>query len=346
MSDGKPLRGQLLNSTDLVTVLFTQQMVDTATMLTLRGQPNVEIIPHDAQSYIVRIYDVDALYASLAGVSYAFPSRVDLTLPPILKSISAVFSKSHGDGASSHPIANQASYAFGSSVSVSLNPRATAQGSAAITPGLVADIEEVWSRDVPAVTYLFYLPPGNITTAQILTKLGTITGQTVLDMPVFIPESNTFSLTGQQESIQASADTSVSGSASGGGASANEDWGSGFSTEVGVSIRTERLPPTLHAELTIDTPTDTDSSTVTVVASSIAISGGVGLNTFVVNAITNTPAPITRVVTGSVTPTMIPATTPTDIPRTGLYLFQSRLQGTFYGVQSVSATVVDFSIFA
>ncbi len=346
MSDGKTLRGQLLNSSDLRFVLFTQEMCDIKTMLTYRGQPNVEIIPHDKSNCIVRIYDVAALEAALANVFDSFPTRVNITFPPILHGVTAQFSKNSGSGSSSHPTSQQQSVFVGSSGTVRLSPNSTAQGSAVITPGVSPDIEEIYGQNIPATSYLFYLPQGTITEAQILAKVTVFAGATVLPFPVFKPESVTFTLKGQQTSAQASADTTASGSASSGGATATYEWGNGSSLEVGASIRDFRIPPTLHGELTVDTPSDTSSFTVTVNASTTALSGGVGGNSFSIAPITNAPTPITGTATGIVTPSSISATSPADVPRTGLYLFDSRLQDSFYGVRSILVTVVDFSYFA
>lgn len=432
---GKSILGQLINTSDLRVLPFTQEMVTLDKAAEYIGVQNAEIIPHDSKSCILRIYNVAALLVLVKDIYYSFPGKVDLVLPPVLKGIVAIFNKQNGEGSSDHPVSNQTTGFVGAG-SIRLTPSSTAQANASITAAIAPDIPDIWSHDIPTQNFLIFLGQGNTTIDSIRAKVTqfAITARTVtislatpgvftlnshgftngtavtlattgvlptplvedfiyyvvgattntfevsltlggspintagpqsgtqsvrkavLTYPVFKPVVHTIILTGQQLSLSQSADSTAEVNATDTTYGFNRMWGDANSVSNGVSTETQRLPAVLHAAITMTSTTGgtiiagvmTDTATVTVdtVANTREISGLSGGSPFDVPAITNDPDPATGTVTSTVRPATLAATTPPDIPRTGLYLYDTRIQDNYYGVSTVLVILIDFSIFA
>lgn len=164
-------------------------------------------------------------------------------------------------------------------------------------------------------------------------------------MPLFKPVTITLSAFGGQASVAVDAETNAyySRNDDGSSQSLGFDWGNGFSQDNSVSNRTYQIPASLHAGITIAGASATSGvATATIDASSEAIVQG---STVIVAAITNTLTQQTEAA-GQIFPSVIAATTPADIPRTGLYL--TELDSNIHGDQLllVHVGVIDFSFFA
>lgn len=194
-----------------------------------------------------------------------------------------------------------------------------------------------------------------------ITTTGTQTGvqsvrKAVLPYPVFKPVADVITLTGQQLSLQQSADSTAEVSIGQDSFSYSRMWGNGNSDSNGVTVETQRLPATLHAAITMTSTTggtiaagvmsDTATVSVDTQANTVIIDGSDEGTPWVVNPITNDPAAATGTVTATVSPSGLNATSPPDIPRTGLYLYDTRIQDNYYGISTVLVTLIDFSIFA
>lgn len=170
-------------------------------------------------------------------------------------------------------------------------------------------------------------------------------------LPVFKPQSHSFTLKGEQISLSQNADslmqyswspdqvsyaiTPVSGTRS-----------DGFSNDRGVSIRTVTLSPTIHGGITLSSPTDTAVAQVVVRANVPPITGIGDAPSFA--GVTNEPTALTATANASVTPTSFsPVSGLSAIPTVGLYLVDVNIRPyAGYGHRQVIVTLVDFSIFA
>lgn len=104
---------------------------------------------------------IDVTYRDIPGVMmYQWWSLSDLTLPSTLTDIVVDYNKTSGAGSSSHPSSQQSAAASGPGT-VSMNPSAQAQGSAAIIPDIQPAITDVWSRDIPTRNFTFQAPNGS-----------------------------------------------------------------------------------------------------------------------------------------------------------------------------------------
>lgn len=114
--------------------------------------------------------------------------------------------------------------------------------------------------------------------------------------------------------------------------------------DVSVSIRSVRIPPTLHAEIVLSSTSDSQAVEVTAVAEVPAVTGTGSAPSFDGTSETNT-ANVTA--NASVTPTTITATTGfTTVPTAGLFIYDTAAEPWKYGLNRVRVILVNFSYFA
>lgn len=349
MSDGKTLSGQQYDPRLDAIIPFTERVRNysgngsaTARVTGIEGTVRTDINPMDEAAAKVRTYNVAAAQAVLDAVDERTNEFVDLSadLPPILAGLVVTYNTSSGSGTSNHPAAWQYSIDIGTSVSYTVSPRSRAQGSAAILPDLLAEIEDPgqYAKNVPAVVYRYFASTSQ-TLAQALVLLTTRAGSPVLELPHFKPKAHTFVLRGEQVSLSSEADTTQTIHIHGSDAGYNYMYGNGVSVEVGLTTKTVRLPPTIHG---LYTNIGFGGQTTSVSVDVEATAKGVGTIADVVND----PPEVSRNVSGTIYPTTLPATSPAAIPTTGLYLVRLSSGESIYGRVPVRAAVVNFNYFA
>jgi hypothetical protein len=190
----------------------------------------------------------------------------------------------------------------------------------------LVELEEVWATNIPTTQHVFFLQ-GTVTDAAIRAKVS------ALAWPVFKPKS--YNLVANGGKI--SAEVEVSAHASKRVAADTEGWdktvGVGVSGETTFSRALLKLPPCLHGALTFE-----DERTLT--ARAAAVVGWQGSNFPTVNV--NKTETRTQ---DLVTEIELTATTPEDIPRSGVYLLDSRVELFRGNIVKVYAETVDASIF-
>ena len=176
--------------------------------------------------------------------------------------------------------------------------------------------------------------------------------------PSFRPKSHTLTLKGEQKSVSVNAeanftyrwsDSDVSYAYSPAqtavGPPAVFSQSDGISEENSVTVRSVRIPPTIHGAITIATATDTATFSVTAEADIPAITGTGGAPNFVGTNSTRSSGTIT--VNAGVTPTSLSATSgATAIPTAGLYIYDVTAERGRYGQTNVRVTLVNFNAFA
>lgn len=340
-NDGKLLHGQRHFPRDGYTAAFTQRVKDNRDAELEVGDANKEITPLDGHSSRIVTWDTAAIATEFLTLYRSMPTTINMQLPPVLDGISVTFNSQAADGEAN--TLSQDAYSAGTSGSLSFSPRSNARASAAILPDVVPIIREVSGVSRPATLYAFFLP-NNSTRTAVLTRLATITGQTVRDWPQFKPTAETLVLKGQEGSVTLGAS-----------ADHNDRWSEDnlsfgiytqgeVSRSVGLTNKLVRLPACVHGDLTISSPTQTATGTVTVSATIPQIVGTGIAPSF--PQVTVAPTPRTITVTGSVFPTFLPATPGGTIPTSGLYLYSLETQPAEWDHIQVLATIVDCSIFA
>lgn len=165
---------------------YTQEVVNhqPSTATSYVGDAATELVPIDMGSVRKKVYDTAAILAAIEDEYSTYPSYVSFNLPPTLTALTIVYNENKGNGAStsgdpgaSPPDADFVG--FGSNVSGSLNPRSSAQASAAVQVDLIETLKPNIADNVPCQVYSFFMPE-NPTLTDVRAKLSrlAVAGQT------------------------------------------------------------------------------------------------------------------------------------------------------------------------
>ena len=300
---------------------------------------------------------LSSLDTALAAYKLSFPSSVDIDIPDELVSISTVWNSAGANGSFASDAAGRSAYVGDPEVSLSLSESANAECGGSIQPEIIPIIRSRKGRDIPSTAWFFYIKSTatTLSAADVLAKLTTLAGATVLQWPMFQPVQHTFLLKGQRGSGRAQ--VSASGSVSTQKARVKDpDTGvledqernnkevssaKGTSFDYSTSFGTVVLPPTIHGAITVSN-TSAPSATytadcsvgwtpsftaATVATYSIALPtpaesgpGTLDPTSGVAGEVSETA---TVALTGAVSPASLAATTPAAIPTSGLYMVGS-----------------------
>jgi len=334
ISKGNLLRGQQYDPQDDLVTPFTEQVVNHAPGAgpVALGNARTEIVPEDAAASRVRVYSPPT--STLDSYVLSYPTTVNLSgaFPDVLSSITTTYNTSGGDGMHTN---TGHGVAAGSNPSLSLSADTRSQATTSVMPDVIINITQKWAQNVPAIVYLFYIN-SSATMSSILTRLTSLAGSTVSAWPKFNPVAHTLTLKGQQMTVSVEGNVQQHIAVQGSDVTYTDGTGSGRSTDAGVTIRSVRIPPTIHGAITISSAS---SGTVTNEASAEADrSSGTGWPAMTTGTLTATTS-----VVGSVSPSSLSATTPASIPTTGLYLQDVIAEPYKWGRARVRATVVNFA---
>lgn len=347
MSDGNKLHGQQFDPRGPGLVLpFTEQVKDYGGAVDARvtgdeGDEFTEIHPIDKGAAKVVEWDSAAIADEMENFVIKVAGKTIVDLPDVLTGLSVTYNSSSGNGLGSHPKENQALVVTGAGAA-SARIVSSAQASAAMSVELIPTITRYGGKKVPC-THCFFYSPLPVTLATILSRLTTIMGETVTDLPVFKEKIYTFVLKGGQVSLKQSADSDI-------GFSFNTDvshwsksvqWGSDKSVEVGITSRPMIIGPVINDSLSISNSSDNLSASTTVSANTNAVTGSLSID-----AITNEPSDLQGSAEASVEPSSISATTPAAVPTSGLHLVDLDPSIGEYGHALIHAIVVDFVNYA
>lgn len=277
--------------------------------------------------------DAVAFRLAAADVYLSFPSRSTLQLPPVLKSLSVIWDESSEEGTYESNFDGSSS---GHSVSLSGGERGECHSTAQAVPAWVVEMEELWASNIVTESH-FFLLPYPVTTTAILAKIQAKMSYSpaVALWPAFKPKSHVLTAFGQSIKVSSQVDAHASHSETvGESVSESVTTGKGGSTSVATNAVTLRLPACLHDTITVD-----ESKSLSVTAQCDVGWGGMNFPTVAVNQ-TRTSSAI-----GSAEAALT-ATSPIDIPRTGYYLIDSKVEIFQYGLAKVYAEVLNASIFA
>lgn len=291
------------------------------------GVNREDITPVDYEHAEVRTIDPATVQAVLDAYVFSYPGRINIDMPDILTRIDAVIETSTSDGADQE---TGASTLVGNG-SLSQSLTAQAQASANAIPEAFPTIKQFWGNNIACQHYHFFLPnPVNL--SDVTAKLNSLlTPDTVSDWPKFNPEIVTLVMTGGRVSVQSKAHSQGSYAISGTGEASTSGGGTGYSEERGLTVKTLRISPTIHAELTVEGDVYGTES-----VSSTAYAECAGLGPLE----TQNTGPLS--VTAQVTPTTIPATVgATTWPTSGLFLYRADPHPYRYGYIEFHCVVVN-----
>ena len=264
---------------------------------------------------------------SLSSYVLSFPVQIDVQLPNVLKKIEIVWSDQYSQGSFSSDWSGAA--AGTKSFSLSGSESGSATSSVSLKPELVIDIEQPWGSDVSATSYYFFMRQGETIEGR-LNSLG-VSG--VKRWPMFKPVSHTILLEGASGAVKANVSAAASkGWQNGNGDSWDRTSGKGTEYDIGTSFTTVNIPPTIHGAISIS-----GGSSKERLVTAAANVGWYGYNfpTVFVNSIAQ------KTVKASVTPDSLPATSPTEIPKSGVYIIKSSIEPYRWGWLKCTAIVLD-----
>jgi len=328
------LAGQSYDPQTNTVAQFTEQITSSGSALGTAGK---EISPLSDAQDLVRTLDLGQIGTQLSSIHLTFPSRATLNLPPVLKGLSVVWDEADNEGDYSNEFAGN--YTI-------LSFRGRANSSASRVPAWVVDLEQVWATNVPTETHVFFLPMASLSISSILTKAGGGIVGGINQWPVFKPQSHNLVAWGQSVGVTAEADLTNSWSRDFGSATVK---GKGGSAQVSSQAVVLKLPPCLHSSIAVSA-TKIKAVTAKVDLTLPGITGisapnSNGGQTFTYGNASVLNKTMTGTATGVVTGTLA-TTSPADIPRSGRYLIDSKVEMYKYGYAKVSAEVIDASIFA
>jgi hypothetical protein len=314
----------------------TQQMVAPPTNF---SEPNTSFKPinEDRSLKIVEVVPTDAL----EGYHISVPTRIDLRMPAVLKSISVLWAadESTGEG-DSVGRGNNPDGANGFTLTTSAGMNGKAEKSA--RPTVNIEIETVFGSDILATVHFFYLNSENnpVSEGSFLSRVSTVVGDSVERWPVFKPRSHTITTSGAAVSCNSNAQLSASVTKNYEGQKiSSESSAEGGSSSVNRSIDVINVPPTIHGAIAVEN----GSSYTVVQATSQARARLEGDEFGDVNPVIKSNSASASV---SVAPLSFPATSPQDIPRAGNYLVGSSAEPFKWGWLKCSATIIDASQFS
>jgi hypothetical protein len=313
-------------------VVSTQQMVVPPTTF---NEPNTSYraVNEDRSLKIVE----EAPTAALNSYLVSLPTRTDMQLPAVLKSIEAVWISdtaiSDGD--------SQGTGVMPTGGGASLQAQASSTGSAkqSAVPSIKTEIENVIGSDISATAYFFYYNAGNgsMNETNLVNRLSTLIGQSVNVWPIFKAKSHTIVTRGASVSAatKASADQTnvitIDGTTG-----KSQSSGEEFSWAIDRNVDVINLGPTIHAALNI-----TNANQYTGISATSSARARL-TGDFDVTA----SKAYTANAQVSIVPTSFPATSPADIPRSGLYIVSSKAEPFKWGWVKCFALVVNANQFA
>jgi hypothetical protein len=293
--------------------------------------------------------------AALLAYNLKLPTTANLDLPDVLLSAEATWNKSGGTGTFNSEWQGISTWQPSNDVNFSLSgsESASAESSASIQPSLVLDIKSPVGKNLPSTSLSFFMQTATLDATTFLAKVSTIMGGSVSRWPVFSPVAHTITLKGAKVAVSAKASGSASASARGdagtgdGSIMRDKNDGSGSSCDVATMSETLRIPPTIHGEITIS-GTLSDSATAEASCkvgwdsySTGQYIAGQECKIFGVTADSGT---VSLDAEGSIYPSTLAATTPSEIPSSGLYLIDSKITPYQSGWVQCFAEVIDATV--
>ena len=289
---------------------------------------NKEASPIGDDKHILREYKTSDIELELGAFYESYPTTINLDLPRILKGININYEQDVSSGVGViYP--EELNGAF-TSITQSLQGKAS--GSITLSPKVAVEFETIWGKNLKATNHVFFLK-GPITEATILAKCGA--SET---WPVFKPISKTFQLIGVRRASSVSAGVTRSQQLSNEVSGFKQQKTDDEDTLRDLEITTVEIPPcltpvrTLKDRIPINYP-------IEAWASLPALTGPSG--EIVLPEIESRKSiTMQETLVYNIT---IPASTPTDVPRSGIYLMDSNVQFFKYGFFLVTATTFDAS---
>jgi hypothetical protein len=310
-------------------VVGTEQFVSPSEALSPLPFTSYQIVNEDRSLKVTEIIPTEALN----NYVLSYPTKISLDLPRVLKTLAVVWNEGYDLGQ------NDNSFNFfisGDSFTASADNSDTDNSSISLSPEVLVEWQDYSSNNLFATAYLFYLP-APATKTQIIDRLNEIIGggADVELWPVFRTESHTIVTLGQSASVRVRTSASLSRTVDNGVVTGfRNQFSTGDDISKNLSNGTIQIPPCIHPEITIIGETFRRETITADAESPIYLSDGTSI----------TPTHTREIeIRAGVSPTVLPATSPSSVPTSGLYLVDARVQPYEYGYVKVYAEVFDAS---
>ncbi|NBW14631.1 MAG: hypothetical protein EBR82_42195 [Caulobacteraceae bacterium] len=164
------------------------------------GIASADISPLGDGKYLVREYNKDDIEANLDSFYENYPTRINLNLPKILKSISVKWDERESVGEQVQEVEYEGSFN-----SISYNDQGSCSADISAQPQFDLEFEEVNGTNIFAYTHLFFVK-SPVTIDKIKDKCFSGT-ETVLNWPVF--KTKSYNLTSKGASVESKLSGSV-----------------------------------------------------------------------------------------------------------------------------------------
>ena len=310
-----------------VQVQSTEKFIAPSDAVFTDANTSYRAVNKDRSLKIVETPPADAL----DNYVLSFPSRLDITLPSVLKRLAVVWSEDIGQGSTDGEWDGQAS---GKSYSLNGSEGDKCESSATIKPELIIDIEKPWGSDIPVTIYAFFIKTdkGSVTEEALISRVKAVIGaKDISTWPVFKPVGHTIILRGSKASVAASASGNASRSVSESTSMAERGTSKSTSYDVGIDLSAVNLPPTIHGAISLGTTI----KKVTVKASAKAQWTGTNFPSL------NVSSSARKQIIAAVMPSALAATSPDKIPESGLYIMRTSVEPYKWGYAKCSAIILD-----
>lgn len=244
-------------------------------------------------------------------------TRINLNLPPVLKKIDVLWEYENSVGSYNEKGTDDVESVTDGTVGVSSSGQASS--SSGVQPILDIVTEQVWASDLVATNYFYFVENPNNYLSELNRIIGS--GSVIKEWPIFKTKSYSLTAVGSTASVTSRFSKSKSISKSVDREAISQSDGKGTSYGYNSNVDVIRISPCLCAGITVDGDKKTNS---------VLIDG----------TTTGTSA------NGRIFPTSLDATSPPDIPRSGLYAVDSRVEPYKWGYYRAVVTVIDASQFA
>ena len=251
-------------------------------------------------------------------------TRININVPPILKAINLKWDIDIADGFYNEITESDALSIDEGSISDSRSGNIS--GSSSCNPILDVRTEQIWANDLVATNYYFFTKKPD----DILQDLNRLTNRIfnadrIKEWPVFKPEIFTITAIGKSVTATSKWSASSSKAVSIDRQATSQSTGAGETSSIESNIDVIKIGPCLSGVVSISEPLNQTSKQVTATVSGLY--------------------PTSNFATAIVYPTTVGPTSPSDVPRTGNYLIDSKVDPYKWGYFRVAATVFDAAQF-
>jgi hypothetical protein len=206
-----------------------------------------------------------------------------------------------------------------------------------IRPDISPTIEQPWGKGIAASAHFFYIEMVNntVTEEAFIARMDDLGLGEVLRWPMFRPTSHAIVTKGMKVGLTAKANGAASSAFSPKSSMSDSSVGSGKSSDISIVTSVTNISPTIHGVITLSGDTTKSSSVTAYANASWAGYGGFPS--------VNAQMAASASATGSVYPTTLDATTPSDIPSTGIYVVKSKVEPYKWGWARCYAVLIDAS---